>query len=236
MTLTVIENDNRNIKNLPWYESPCYEENYLIGGFLDCIKANGFPRIKSGRNAVAITEFGSCGSGIADLLIAPKIPRLPNAPDEIVEIVATSPAAAKVFAALVQGVEFDPERVALNTGISLKRTKMLVRKFKEVLGSKRAVFPHVELWAFEAKVSDWGAGITQAFNYFDFSNRSTLVLPKSAGPLVEAHLPIFRLLGLGLWLFDEIELEIETILWPKKREPRYLGEYYRTLAYIFLNA
>jgi len=66
----------------------------------------------------------------------------------------------------------------------------------------KAVLTKHRFTAFEMKLTDWRKGLTQAYRYSYFADRSILVVPPTVAVLARKELPMFKELGVGLWSFD----------------------------------
>jgi hypothetical protein len=59
-----------------------------------------------------------------------------------------------------------------------------------------------QLTAFEMKLTDWRRGLSQAYRYGHFADKSILVLPPHTSTLALKHKKLFQHLNVGLWSFD----------------------------------
>lgn len=78
------------------------------------------------------------------------------------------------------------------------------------------------LRSFEIKLSNWRRGLMQAHRYCYFSHASILVLPWNKLKAVETQLNMFKILRIGLWLFEPETDRIMNIFTPRPREPRMI--------------
>ncbi len=83
--------------------------------------------------------------------------------------------------------------------------------------------------AFEMKLSDWRRALRQAYRYTYFSDRTIIVLPKKAGDAAKPALPLFKDLGIGLWIFHKDMDKISKIFTPRPRRPKNPSAHLRAL-------
>lgn len=58
------------------------------------------------------------------------------------------------------------------------------------------------LTAFEMKLTDWRKGLSQAYRYGHFADKSILVVPPNTSALALENKKLFQHLSVGLWSFD----------------------------------
>lgn len=74
--------------------------------------------------------------------------------------------------------------------------------------------------AFEAKMTDWKAGLTQATRYRFFAHQSILVLPPQVCSKALEFLDTFRKTRIGLWSFDPKTGRITAFYTPRPITPK----------------
>lgn len=84
----------------------------------------------------------------------------------------------------------------------------------------KAVLSKHRLTAFEMKLTHWRKGLTQAYRYSYFADRSVLVLPPNAAALARKEMPLFKELGVGLWSFDMDSGKITRHFTPRVTAPK----------------
>lgn len=88
----------------------------------------------------------------------------------------------------------------------------------------------VTMTAFEMKLSDWPRALHQAYRYTYFSDRTIVVLPAQVGRAAKEALPLFRDLGVGLWVFKKEEQKITKVFTPRAKSPKNPAARERALA------
>jgi hypothetical protein len=88
------------------------------------------------------------------------------------------------------------------------------------------------LRAFELKLNDWRRALLQANRYRFFAHVPIVVLPAEKCALALAHLPTFRLLGVGLWSFAAATGRILAHFTPHRSRPRDLRQALRALGLV----
>ena len=84
----------------------------------------------------------------------------------------------------------------------------------------KAVLTKHQLTAFEMKLTHWRKGLTQAYRYSYFADRSVLVVPPSVAVLARKEMPLFKELGVGLWAFDADSGKITRHFTPRATAPK----------------
>ena len=74
--------------------------------------------------------------------------------------------------------------------------------------------------AFEMKLSDWRRALRQAYRYSYFSDRTIVVLPAKGGQSAKQALPLFKDLGIGLWVFKRDLGTISKVFTPRAKRPK----------------
>lgn len=92
---------------------------------------------------------------------------------------------------------------------------------------------HFTSRAFEAKLSDWKAGLTQATRYHFFAHQSILVLPPALCGRALGFLDTFCKIKVGLWSFDPDTDRIVAFHTPRPASP--LSAHYHRVALEKLN-
>ena len=59
------------------------------------------------------------------------------------------------------------------------------------------------LLAFEAKLADWRQALKQAYRYRYYADAAIVILPAQGSRMAIEHRDLFRLMGVGLWTFDQ---------------------------------
>lgn len=70
-------------------------------------------------------------------------------------------------------------------------------------GNFRNVSNNLTIRAFEFKIKDWRRGLMQAHRYKYFANVSILVIPHHLFKSAQHSLPLFKQLGVGLWIMNK---------------------------------
>lgn len=78
----------------------------------------------------------------------------------------------------------------------------------------------VTITAFEMKLSDWRRALHQAYRYTYFSDRTIVVLPAKVGRVAKEALPLFKDLGVGLWIFKKDQRKITKVFTPRAKSPK----------------
>ncbi|HWD92524.1 MAG TPA: hypothetical protein VG938_09255 [Verrucomicrobiae bacterium] len=92
-------------------------------------------------------------------------------------------------------------------------TALSLEKIKSELARRR-------LTAFEMKLSDWRKGLSQAYRYGYFADRTIVVLTVETAKLARKELALFRKLNVGLWGFDQTTNRIWKCFTPRVSKPR----------------
>jgi len=71
------------------------------------------------------------------------------------------------------------------------------------------------LTAFEMKLTDWRKGLSQAYRYGFFADRSVLVLPPETAAIAFRKKPLFKQLRVSLWSFNADSGKISKLISPK---------------------
>jgi len=78
----------------------------------------------------------------------------------------------------------------------------------------------VTMTAFEMKLGDWRRALHQAYRYTYFSDRTIVVLPAQVGRMAKEALPLFKDLGVGLWVFKKDQRKITRVFTPRPKGPK----------------
>lgn len=73
----------------------------------------------------------------------------------------------------------------------------------------------VRLWTFELKLTDWKRALFQALQYCSFTDYSVVVFPLDRKNVLQKNKSIFLLFGIGIMLFDPIQMKYEWLIKPK---------------------
>ncbi len=87
-------------------------------------------------------------------------------------------------------------------------------------GNWRSIDGPVTVTAFEMKLGDWRRALRQAYRYTYFSDRTIVVLPADVGRSAKGALPLFRDLGIGLWMFQKELGTITKVFTPRAKRPK----------------
>jgi len=79
---------------------------------------------------------------------------------------------------------------------------------------------HIDLWAFELKISNWRRALFQACQYQAFAQAALVVLSELGLRRVEHHLDRFKTLGVGLLAFNGDGHDLQVVLRPQQIRPR----------------
>jgi hypothetical protein len=93
-----------------------------------------------------------------------------------------------------------------------------------------AVLAKHRFTAFEMKLTHWRKGLTQAYRYSYFADRSILVVPPTVAVLARKELPMFKELGVGLWAFDIESGKTTRHFTPRVTAPKNKGVRSRAVA------
>jgi hypothetical protein len=79
------------------------------------------------------------------------------------------------------------------------------------------------LMAFEMKLIDWRKGLSQAYRYGHFADRTVLVVPPSTAKIALQEKDLFQRLNVGLWAFDPNSEKIRKHVTPTSWGARNAG-------------
>lgn len=153
-----------------------------------------------------------------------------NLPTEVRSKCGESRFASAFRAAFVQtanqpgagGIEFELSGFGIADFIWMTRNRNVREAELGPFDEPGRAFPRdsARITAFEVKLKDWRRGLSQAYRYGYFANRTIVVLPPSTADVARLQLHVFQDLGIGLWSFDKQSARIQKFHTPKNSKPK----------------
>jgi DNA-binding transcriptional ArsR family regulator len=187
----------------------------------------------SRRTILQFYEFDGL-SGRADVVVARVPARLRRRPAH--SVLSNKTACRLVLALERSRTPLSANDLAVRLGLSaptvrrwlaeLRRTKVVVYnagRFTVRWDTTR--LPAVDLWSFEAKLTNWQRALYQATRYKAYSSKVFVVMPTNRARAAMKHIDRFRRANVGLITVDEsCKIQIKRM---PRREPPYSPSLYR---------
>lgn len=136
---------------------------------------------------------------------------------------------ARILSVLKYAAPRTENYIIRTSGLSQKTVRRILNKFTHasivlkkhnayILSSKWNL-GSMEFWAFELKLNDWKRALFQALQYKAFADRVIIVFPKNKETVLRQNIEKFKMLKVGVMVFDLETKKSKILLKPLKSGP-----------------